>query len=69
MSVAVIMNSKAVTWSVWVFLALLSAAVLLYANHASIASYLNFGKLTGNAIVEDDSSGGPGPFGSAPMSW
>jgi hypothetical protein len=69
MSVALIMNPKAVTWSVWGFLALLSTAVLLYANHASIAAYLNFSKPTGKAIAADDGSGGPGPFGSAPLSW
>jgi hypothetical protein len=69
MSVALIMNLKAVTWSVWVFLGLLSTAVLLYANHASIAAYLNFSKPIGKALVADDGSGGPGPFGSAPLSW
>ena len=71
MSIGLIINSKAVTWSIWVLLAALSAGMLLYANRAPIAWYMNLAKSVPaeNAVAADVGPGAPDALGSAPMSW
>jgi hypothetical protein len=75
MSVVRTLNSKIATRTVWALVAVLAAAMFLYANQSTIASYRTKAALSAattapqNPVVEDEVPGAPGTVGSATQVW
>jgi hypothetical protein len=62
-------NSKAASRTVWGVLAVLFGALLLYANHADIASYAKTVARHHSAVQEQHAGGGAVLGGSAELFW
>ena len=69
MSIARTLNSKAATWTVWGIVAVLFAALFLYANHSTIAAYTGAARTASVEHVLADAPGALWAMGSAPLFW
>ena len=68
MSAVRALNSKIATRTVWSTLAVLFIALLLYSNHADIASYAKT-ILHESTISQKEAPGGEGLNGTATLFW